>query len=78
MLFNVLYQIFLLFADIPVVYFSGHMKEMHKDDDTGFEREYKSVKDGGHSWEAGQLSENKFKKNRFTNIFPCKLFSTAF
>ena len=58
--------------------FSGHVKKMHRDDNTGFEREYESVKNGGHSWTAGQQPENKFKKNRFTNIFPCKLVNATF
>lgn len=54
------------------------MLERHKDDNTGFESEYNTVEDGGHPWTAGQLPENKLKKNRFTNIFPCKLAIAAF
>ncbi len=59
-------------ADIAVVDFASHVKELHKDDDTDFESEYRSIKDGNHSWNVAQLPQNKFKKNRFTNIFPCK------
>ncbi|XP_064407145.1 uncharacterized protein LOC135351979 isoform X2 [Halichondria panicea] len=56
--------------DIAVTDFAGHVRELHKDDDTDFESEYRSIKNGNHSWNVAQLPENKFKKNRFTNIFP--------
>ncbi|XP_064407623.1 mucin-3A-like isoform X2 [Halichondria panicea] len=56
--------------DIAVVDFASHVRELHKDDDTDFESEYRSIKDGNHSWNVAQLPQNKFKKNRFTNIFP--------
>ncbi|XP_064407627.1 receptor-type tyrosine-protein phosphatase T-like [Halichondria panicea] len=56
--------------DIAVIDFASHVRELHKDDDTDFESEYRSIKDGNHPWNVAQLPQNKFKKNRFTNIFP--------
>ena len=57
---------------ISVADFARHVREMHRDSNQSFEKEYKSIKDGKHSWEASQLPYNKVKKNRFTNIFPCE------
>ncbi len=61
-----------LYIDIAVIDFASHVRELHKDDDTDFDSEYRSIKDANHSCNVAQLPQNKFKKNRFKNIFPCK------
>ena len=62
--------------DILVTEFSNHVKELHKETDQGFEEEYKSIKDGNHSWSEGIKPINKTRKNRFINIFPCEYLSS--
>ena len=60
--------------DISVDEFAEHVREMHRDTDRGFAYEYDDIKNmpNTSTTNIAQQPHNKLK-NRFTNIFPCKL-----
>ena len=71
-------NISLVSKDIPIEEFSNHVKELHRDSNRLFERQYRSIKDADYRHDTAFLPCNMDTKNRFIDIFPCKLRSHKF